>query len=181
MIMFLLSFSEIYRVLDIIPSDWIGSPTAPPPVYPMWEHYARYVFSFRNVVDLICIVPYYVSLRHGSRGAAGVVFLRIFRLLRVFKILANFKTAQEMLNLVIQTMRMSIPALLVLTFLVLLAMIFFASIIFLLEAGTYTVNEDYPNGAYLRVPYNGVGTEVSPFVSIPVCFYWVITTLTTGN
>lgn len=170
------------RVAEIIPSDWEGTDQDPAPVYPIYEFYFRYVFAFKNVVDLVTIIPFYVGLGSGSGGnTKGATFLRVFRLLRVFKLLRKFKEAQLMFSLIVATMVKSLPALGVLVMFVFMGMIFFGSLIYLIEGGKFTANEQYPNGVYLRFAINQYDHEVSPFVSIPTSIYWVVTTATTGN
>ena len=126
-------------------------------------------------MDLATILPFYVV-----EGAA-TQFVRVFRLLRVFKMLRQFVNVQRMLDLMIRTITVSLPAMSVLVGFMLMGMIFFGSILYQAESGTFVVNAEYPNGVYLRRTINGAGWEVSPFRSIPVSFYYVITTITTGR
>jgi len=76
-------------------------------------------------------------------------------------------------------MKMSAPVLALMTFITFLLMIFFGSVIVYAEGGTYTVNDAFPHGAYLRT--NPVTTldEITPFSSVPIGIYWTILMLTT--
>lgn len=134
-----------------------------------------------NVVDLLCILPYWIQFGTGSSQAQGAVFLRVIRILRVFKIMKFSKRPQQLLSLILKTMLRSMPALAVLSMLLVLLIIFFGFIIFYAESGKYQVTADFPSGAYLRTTMNGQGLEVSPFVSVPTSIYWVVTTGTTGS
>ena len=61
--------------------------------------------------------------------------------------LRRYKTAYDMFNLVVKTMFQSFEALCVMVGFILLAMVFYGSIIFMLESGEFEVTEDYPEGA----------------------------------
>ena len=86
-----------------------------------------------------------------------------------------------MFELIFATLHQSLPALLVMLGVLLLAMVFYGSIIFLVEGGTYIVNSDFPQGAFVRRASNGNSFEISPFKSVPTSFYWLVTTITTGT
>ena len=68
------------------------------------------------------------------------------------------------------------PVVAVFMFFSFLLVILFGCIIFILEQGTFTVNAEYPQGAYIRLALNHHDYEISPFVSIGTAFYWVIVT-----
>lgn len=118
-----------------------------------------------------------------SRGGnkSFTVFLRVFKVLRIVKLVTKVKGAQAMLALVYATLESSIDALGVLGLFIVMALLFFGSIIFVLESGSFQVTSEYPNGEYLRATISGEGLEVSPYVSIPTSMYWVMTTCTTGR
>lgn len=48
----------INRALGIVPTSVSLKDS---PVYPLYEHYGRFVFQFTNVVDLLTVIPFYVS------------------------------------------------------------------------------------------------------------------------
>ena len=144
------------------------------PVYPLWEHYFRFVTTFKNIIDVGTFLPFYLT----SKGAP---FLRVFRMLRIVMFLQKYEEANELMSVVILTCVKSFPALGVLIMFILLGMVFFGALIFQMEGGTFQVTADYPDGEYLRASVNGVGIEVSPFLSIPTSMYWVVTTITTGD
>ena len=172
------------RDLGIISNSWIGSTTDKPPVYNIVEHYLRYIFLFKNLVDLITILPYCISLETSGQQHSFLVFLRVFRVIRVLKFfegLKKFEEVQIMATLLTSTLFNSVEALMVLVGFVFLAMIFFGSIIYSLEMGKFQVTADYPEGRFLRTTSNGVDVEISPFYSIPTSMYWVIVTATTGT
>ena len=55
----------------------------------------------------------------------------------------------------------------------------FGSLIYAAEKGTWTVDDDFPYGAFTRPTIDGRDREESPFRSIPFSFWWVIVTVTT--
>ncbi len=76
-------------------------------------------------------------------------------------------------------MAKSVETLALLLFFVLIAVVLFGSIIYLTERGSFVVNADFPEGAYLR--WNGIhaAKEQSPFESILISCYWAVVTSTT--
>ena len=73
----------------------------------------------------------------------------------------------------------SLSAMGILLFFTVLGVILFGSIIFFLEAGTFEVNQEYPEGAFLRWNVLRTDREESPFSSILVSCYWAMVTFTT--
>jgi len=112
----------------------------------------KYVFSFLGVIDLLAIIPSYLSIFFA--GAQSLLVLRALRLLRVFRIfkLTHFLTEIEFLKTAIFTSlkKISIFMLVVFTMVIILG-----SIMYLVENGE-----------------NG-------FKSIPDSIYWGIVTITT--
>ena len=87
-----------------------------------------------------------------------------------------FENIHVMTQLLQKTCIAAWPVVAVFMFFSFLIVILFGCIIFILEQGTFTVNADYPHGAYIRLALNHHDYEVSPFVSIGTSFYWVIVT-----
>jgi voltage-gated potassium channel len=112
----------------------------------------RYVFSVLGLIDLIAIIPTYLSLL--VAGSQSLLVFRALRLLRVFRIfrLVHFLSEMRFLSVAIgNSMRkISVFILFVLTTVVILG-----SIIYLVEG-----------------PEHG-------FTSIPQSIYWAIVTITT--
>lgn len=112
----------------------------------------RYVFSFLGIIDLLAIVPTYLSILFV--GAQSLMVLRALRLLRIFRIfrLVHFISEMRFLTVAIlnSLRKISIFILFVLTVVVILG-----SVIYLVE--------DENNG----------------FTSIPQSVYWAIVTITT--
>ncbi len=112
----------------------------------------RYIRSFYGVVDLISILPTYISLL--IPGSQYLMVIRVLRLLRIFRIL---KLAQYMneAEYLLKAMRSSVRKISVFLFAVLTLVLIFGSLLYLIEG------------------------DESGFTSIGVSCYWAITTLTT--
>ncbi len=112
----------------------------------------KYAKSFFGIVDLLSIIPTYLSLF--LTGANSLLVIRILRILRLFRILklVNYLGEAEFL---IAAMRQSRRKILVFLYTVMTVVIIFGSIMYLVEG-----------------PENG-------FNSIPESIYWAIVTLTT--
>ncbi|MBN2054791.1 ion transporter, partial [bacterium] len=112
----------------------------------------RYMFSFLGMVDLLAILPTYLSLMTG--GSQYLLVIRTIRLLRVFRIfkLARFISEAQVLLRALRASRYKIT--------VFLGVVL--SLVVILGTGMYLL-EGGNNG----------------FTSIPRSIYWAIVTLTT--
>lgn len=112
----------------------------------------RYIRSFYGIVDLISILPTYLSLL--LPGSQYLMVIRVLRLLRVFRVLklAQYLNEAEYL---LKAMRSSMRKISVFLFAVLTLVLIFGSLLYLIEG------------------------DESGFTSIGVSCYWAITTLTT--
>ncbi len=112
----------------------------------------KYVFSFFGLIDLLAIIPSYLSILF--TGAQSLLVLRALRLLRVFRIfkLTHFLTEMEFLKAALTT---SLKKILIFMLVVLTLVIILGSVMYLVENGE-----------------NG-------FISIPDSIYWAIVTITT--
>jgi voltage-gated potassium channel len=112
----------------------------------------KYVFSFYGLVDLLAIIPTYLSvLLPGSQYLMSVRALRLIRVFRVLKLTRYLGEAAELRK----AMRMSRPKITVFLVVVLTVTIINGTLMYLIEG-----------------PANG-------FTSIPKSIYWAIVTLTT--
>lgn len=113
----------------------------------------KYATSFFGVIDLLAILPTYISLF--LAGAQALLVIRILRLLRVFRIFKLVKYMRQG-KVILAALRHSGPKIAVFVLFVLLLVTIFGSVMYLIEGGT---NEGYD--------------------SIPRSIYWAIVTLTT--
>jgi len=112
----------------------------------------RYVFSFLGMIDLLAIIPSYLSIVFA--GAQSLLVLRALRLLRIFRIfkLTHFLTEMEFLRTSIKTSMKKIAIFMLVVF----------ALVIILGSVMYLV-EDGKNG----------------FNNIPESIYWAIVTITT--
>ena len=112
----------------------------------------KYVFSFFGIVDVLSILPTYLSMFFV--GAQSLLVLRILRVLRIFRILKLVHYSEQMQTLT-RAVSNSRHKLLVFFFFIATVLVIFGSIMYLIEG-----------------PENG-------FTSIPHGIYWAVVTLTT--
>ena len=116
----------------------------------------RFLINGLNIVDLVAILPFYISFGLSSDNASQLTIVRILRLSRVsrlFKVSRHSSGLQDMITCIGAS-----KAELALFFLItIVATILFASAIFYAE-------KDEPG---------------TPFISIPASFWWAIVTMTT--
>ena len=134
------------------------------------------------MIDLASIAPAYIALILSTGEQSSFIrvlrLLRLVRVLRLLRLLSFMKNVDVARELITETLRQSTLILSVFMFFVFIIIILFGCLIFLCESGTFTVNSDYPKGAYLRYDNTGFNLQVSPFDSIPTGMYWVIGTAT---
>ncbi len=112
----------------------------------------KYIFSFYGIIDLLSILPTYVSFfLIGSHYMMVIRILRILRIFRVFKLVKFLKAS----NLLMRSLSNSKYKIGVFFLIVLFTVTIFGSIMYIVE-----------------------GAE-SGFTSIPRGIYWAIVTLTT--
>jgi len=112
----------------------------------------RYVRSFYGIIDLLSILPTYISLL--VPGASYLLIVRLLRVLRIFRILKLMRYIGEA-NVLARSMVLSRRKILVFLLFVLVLAIVFGSLMFVVEG-----------------PDNG-------FTNIPTSIYWTIVTITT--
>ncbi|RMD99570.1 MAG: ion transporter [Bacteroidetes bacterium] len=113
-----------------------------------------YVFSFFGIIDLLAILPTYISwLLPGAQSLLVIRILRLLRIFRVFRLRQYFSEGKYM----VQAMKASQRKIAVFMFFIVLMVTVFGSLMYLIEGG---------------IPDSG-------FTSIPRSIYWAIVTLTT--
>jgi voltage-gated potassium channel len=116
-----------------------------------WEGRKSYVFSFFGLVDFFSTVPFYLQLLFPG---ADLRVLRMFRLLRIFK-LSRYNSAMDDMFEAIKSERDSFSSAL---FLLLISCLLFSSLIYIIEGHDQT--------------------EVFP--SIPAAMHWFVVTIISG-
>jgi len=113
---------------------------------------SRYIFSFFGLVDLLAIVPTYISVIFP--GSQYLLVIRILRVLRIFRVLklATYLSEAKLLTTALRHSRRKITVFL---FTVVTMVVILGSLMYMIEG------------------------ERSGFTSIPQSVYWAIVTLTT--
>jgi len=114
---------------------------------------SKYIFSFYGIIDLLAILPLYVSFFFVA--SKHLIIIRVMRLLRVFRIFKLGSFLQHG-NVIVNSLKASRAKITVFMYFVLLAVIVFGAVMYMVE---------------------GVSNE--GFDSIPRSIYWAIVTLTT--
>jgi len=112
----------------------------------------RYATSFFGVVDLLAIIPTYLSLFFP--GSHYLLVIRILRVLRIFRVLKLVQFLNEA-NIMARAMRASSRRIAVFFSVVITLVVIFGSVMYLIEG------------------------ETNGFTSIPRSIYWAIVTMTT--
>lgn len=115
-----------------------------------------YIFSFFGLVDLISIIPTYLTL-FVHEGAAVLVVVRILRLLRIFRILKMVRHIGEA-NILLNAFRASIRKVTVFIFFVIAITMILGTMMYVVE--------------YLIYDNEG-------FCNVPQSIYWSIVTIST--
>ena len=111
---------------------------------------ARYPFSFMQIVDLLAILPFYLSMGIDLRGMRAIRLLRIFRVLKI----GRYNRSVQLIGLAAKRVA---PELIV---------IFFGMFIFLLMVSS-------------AMYYTEHAAQPEKFSSIPATLWWAVVTLTT--
>ena len=112
----------------------------------------KYIFSFWGLIDLLSILPTYLSLFFV--GYHYFIIVRVFRLLRVFRILKLARFSAES-QLLVTALKASLHKLSVFLVSVIAIVVFLGTIMYVVEGGE------------------------KGFTSIPQSIYWAIVTVTT--
>lgn len=94
--------------------------------------------QFMNWIDILAIVPWYIEkvIQEITGSSVPIDFFKILRLLRVFRVFRIGKYLKVM-EVFIRALVRSAPALLMLVAIILICCIFFSSLMWLAEHGTY--------------------------------------------
>lgn len=196
------------RILQIVSKHWymdecervsrLKSEEAPrvQPDYSWWYPPVRYLGFTKNIIDILSIVPFYISL--AGAGGASVSFIRVLRLARILR---AFKLrGGGVMRVMIRSLKESIEPLLLLAISVAMVVLVFGSIAFTLEGGDFYYRCDWDSGldgttgwdssgthtdgafcrgGYLRHNLPDNALEPTPFLSTLSGIYWASITMTT--
>lgn len=115
----------------------------------------------------------------GNSTQTTWLFLRLVRLIRFWILLSKRQVGAVLLK----TLSDSFDALLFILVFSVFCVVILGFLVYAAEAGRFKVTDAYPEGAFMRsnsLSYGANAEEPSPFTSIPVSMYFIITTMTTG-
>jgi hypothetical protein len=136
---------------------------------------ARFVVDPLNVLDLISIVPVYLTLGNAPSVPGGSML--ILRVLRLGRVLTAFKTSASVqgVTVMLRTLIASMGALISMLVVVLLIVVLMGSAMYFCESGVW----DPSLQVWLRKNLVGNAYEQTPFASIPHAMWYVLVTVTT--
>eukprot|EP00605_Chrysophyceae_sp_TOSAG23-4_P000825 GSChrysophyteH1.ASY1.ANO1.915.1 assembled CDS len=138
-----------------------------------------YVTKRLNIIDLIAVLPFFIEAAVDHDNSTQLSIIRVLRLARVFRIFKMGKgnAGVQMLG---RTIFVSMPALSLLSFFIFLGVILFGALIYFIEGGEFTVDNQFRSGAYVIEDFFGTAAATS-YTSIVSAIYWaVVVTTTTG-
>lgn len=112
----------------------------------------QYAFSFFGIIDLLSLIPTYLSLFYS--GVQYLLVVRILRVLRIFRVLRLMRYLQQA-GFLLEALKASQQKIIVFFFSIMMLVTVYGSVLYVIEG-----------------PENG-------FTSIPISIYWAIVTLTT--
>lgn len=151
------------------------------PTYPWRIQLSRYLSRPVIILDLLSVLPLAICLiAYGTKvkSRPDFTWFNIARILQLVKLI-QFQKNRRSVAVITQTVIHTYKTFLFMFWCILLVVLFVGAIVFALERGEFTVNEDYPEGAYLRTNVRNDGKEISPFTSLGVTLYWVVVSVCT--
>jgi len=111
-----------------------------------------YIFSLMGIIDLVSILPFYISLF--TPEAKYLMIIRLFRMLRIFRIL-NMMDYMDDGEYILQSLKHSSRKIYIFLLFITIIVLILGSLMYIIEGGK-----------------NG-------FTNVPVSIYWAVVTITT--
>ena len=183
------------RLVGIVPKGWDAKEknrarlqerdALKDPKVSRWYPPFAYATMGKNIIDILAVLPFYISLGGSGVSLSFIRVLRLLRILRAFKIRGG-----GVAKVMVRSLKNSLEPLLLLLASSALIVLIYGSVIFNLEHGTYQWRCDWGSGfdnsvegpcrgGYLRTNTVDSAIEVSPFHSTLSGMYWAIITITT--
>eukprot|EP00834_Sanchytrium_tribonematis_P002624 NODE_85_length_22232_cov_1.318619.p8 type:complete len:271 gc:universal NODE_85_length_22232_cov_1.318619:15578-14766(-) len=142
--------------------------------FPSYKWLPTYLFSFSWIIDLITILPFYLTLFFENTSGTLLGIIRLTRVLRMVRLL---KVSQHtvQVKMVFEALLRSRDAVLMLCFLISNCLFLYGSCVYFAEL---TISQKDQNGILYYVSGDMKG-ERSEFQSIPHSMWWAMVTLTT--
>lgn len=171
-LMYIFTVEWILRAICFVPS----SSEIQPGLGAKFCQWLSFLTEWGQVIDALAIFPYYLEQLNKSNSFLPLRLLRFTRVFRILRLGQYNDTFSSLLNVLYE----SSSSLNLLLIVVAFGACFFGSLMYFVERGkwVYTDLTDPPSFQYVRVGPTG-NMQVSPFRSIPDCFWWFIVTATT--
>lgn len=150
----------------------------------------RYARKPLNIIDVLAVAPFYLGFLLGN-SVSSLRVLRLFRVVRLFKLAKHHGG----IRLCLEATANSGFTLAILMFFNVIVGLFFACVIYYIEGQQFSVADEFtrptvdafnntvpaphPFGVFVRADAQGEHEVETPFRSIPICLWWVFTTMTT--
>ena len=137
-----------------------------------WPGFVKYWRNILNILDVISVLPFYISLFHWISNGSDYFVLRVLRLARVIRIFKYVKHSDDLM-IMMRAITAARKELSVLLLVMVLFVVSFGSIMFYIE------ND---NALDFGHPQNGTDGHAGPnthFTSILQSCWWVIVTIST--
>jgi len=173
----------LWAVTPRVAGIYAGDLDIPQPTYSLLYTYVKYATQFKNIVDVLTIIPFYLTLVIGNSSSSFIRvlrLLRIIRILRLLRLLTFMKNVDVAADIIAATLSGGWLILSVFAFFIALTVIVFGCCMYMCEQGQFTVTSQYPAGVYLRPTEDQMDLQPTPFDSVLTAMYWAIGTLT-GN
>ena len=135
----------------------------------------KYATSFYGVVDLLAIVPTYLSIFFV--GAQSLLVIRVLRLMRVFRVFKLMNYLHQG-RIIVEALRASAPKVAVFILFVILLVTICGSVMYLVEGGSNPEFDSIPRAVYWAIvtlttvgygdisPHTSLGQFIAAFVMI---------------
>ncbi|CAD7950859.1 unnamed protein product [Amoebophrya sp. A25] len=145
----------------------------------------KFLSNTMNWVDILSVLPYFIEqgaalyehffVTNVEEPKLNLTIVRCLRLARLFK----FGRYSSEMSLVAGAFLRSSVSFLMLFFMLSIAVVVFSTLMYLAEQGDWDAEMGCHTRAELGVRGDFLKSECSPFESIPLTFWWAITTMTT--
>jgi hypothetical protein len=167
----LLCWSVTPWIAGVTSSEWENehrlNPKLEQPKYSAWSQSVIFFWKINNMIDFAsifpCYIKYFTSAHVSTNFVRALRLFRLVRVLRLLKLIAFLKNVDVAVELIFLTLSQSTLMLSVFMFFIAVILILFGCLQYMAQQGTFTVNQNYPNGAYLVPTDDLTGLKVRSF------------------
>ena len=142
--------------------------------FPSYKHLPKYIFSVSWIIDLVTILPFFLTIFFENTSGTILGIIRLTRVLRMVRLLKVSQHTTQV-KMVFEALRRSRDAVLMLLFLITNCLFLYGSCVYFAELSISTKDD---NGILYYSSGDRSGRR-SEFQSIPHSMWWAMVTLTT--